>query len=361
MDLLWGSRGTKGQPGGGGWSQRGILVDFIGQVTTPSKLHLVLLDLLISISQFLTLLVSFAITLPSDLDAAASTLANLTIVPTTTTRTTNATTTTAAATVGMADSPSVVVTQSSSGLEQRPGPPGARVGTLSALRAPRSVATTMATTTTTRTHDPLAELRSSVLRASGGTEAARDYFGLLGLHEQEDDFDDEEDYPTSHLFPFERDVESESKVEDERYRELGGDVRELEQRGAAVSWENSFDTPQRSSQTKTHTHGEDGYTKDEYDREREDDDFALDVENEKEKDERGRTGDSYDPPTSKPNPIPSSSSMPIVAMPSPERVPFEPIAKLRFRHVWNEIKPGSFRESFERSQVNELRNVEEGR
>lgn len=79
MDVSWGSHGTKGSTGG--WTQRGLVVDFIGQVSTPSRLHLVLLDVLIAALQLLTLLVSFAITLPSDLDASTETETETTTPP----------------------------------------------------------------------------------------------------------------------------------------------------------------------------------------------------------------------------------------------------------------------------------------
>jgi hypothetical protein len=42
-------------------------------------------------------------------------------------------------------------------------------------------------------------------------------------------------------------------------------------------------------------------------------------------------------------------------------IPFEPIAKLRFRHIWNEVKPGSFKHSFETREEDGLRDQEEGR
>ncbi|KAK4051983.1 hypothetical protein OIO90_004513 [Microbotryomycetes sp. JL221] len=57
VHLLDGSRGTKGSDG---WIQRGLFVDFVGQVVTPSRIHLFLLDLLISILQFLVIVVAFA-------------------------------------------------------------------------------------------------------------------------------------------------------------------------------------------------------------------------------------------------------------------------------------------------------------
>ncbi|GAA5852415.1 hypothetical protein JCM8547_006774 [Rhodosporidiobolus lusitaniae] len=71
--VLWhsmrGSRGTKGEKG---WYQGGIVVDFIGQAVTPSKTHLILLDLLLALLQLATLLVAFGATVPSDLDASAA-------------------------------------------------------------------------------------------------------------------------------------------------------------------------------------------------------------------------------------------------------------------------------------------------
>jgi hypothetical protein len=129
MDLVWGSRGTKGELG---WSQRGILIDFIGQITSPSKLHLIVLDSLLALLQFLTLIISFSITLPSDLDASTS----------------STTTPTPAITVE-ADGDTIRVTST--------------------------------TVTVARDVDDSA----AATEGGGGdrSEAARDYFGLLGLHE----------------------------------------------------------------------------------------------------------------------------------------------------------------------------------
>ncbi|GJN90372.1 hypothetical protein Rhopal_003383-T1 [Rhodotorula paludigena] len=63
-----GSRGTKGPRG---TYQRGIILDFVGQAVTPSLLHLLLVDLLLSLCQLTTLLLAFAATVPNDLDAAS--------------------------------------------------------------------------------------------------------------------------------------------------------------------------------------------------------------------------------------------------------------------------------------------------
>ncbi|KDE05342.1 hypothetical protein MVLG_04257 [Microbotryum lychnidis-dioicae p1A1 Lamole] len=52
-----GSRGTKGTKR---WSSTGLIVDFVGQAITPSKSHLVLLDLLIALSQFVLIVLVFA-------------------------------------------------------------------------------------------------------------------------------------------------------------------------------------------------------------------------------------------------------------------------------------------------------------
>ncbi|SCZ87826.1 BZ3500_MvSof-1268-A1-R1_Chr2-3g05294 [Microbotryum saponariae] len=52
-----GSRGTKGTKR---WSSTGLIVDFVGQAITPSKSHLVLLDLLIALSQFVLIILVFA-------------------------------------------------------------------------------------------------------------------------------------------------------------------------------------------------------------------------------------------------------------------------------------------------------------
>ncbi|GAA5933511.1 uncharacterized protein JCM15063_001333 [Sporobolomyces koalae] len=200
IDYVYGARGTK--PLNGGWTQKGIVLDFVGQLITPSNWHMILLDLLIALCQFLTLVVSFAITLPSDLDASTST--------------------------STTDDPSSL---SSS--------------------AP---------------NDP------TVTGQSAPAEAARDYFGLLGLDPSYDDDDDDD------------------------YLDLGD--------GTAVD-------------------GDD-----------DDDQYKP-----------------YDP-------------VPLTRIDSgtvkQERIPFEPIAKLRWRHVWNEIKLSTTQHrQHEYDRI--VRDTEEGR
>ncbi|KAM0786360.1 hypothetical protein ACM66B_001831 [Microbotryomycetes sp. NB124-2] len=56
VHALDGSQGTKGS----NWSQRGLFVDFVGQVATPSKIHLLVLDLIIAFLQYLVIIVGFA-------------------------------------------------------------------------------------------------------------------------------------------------------------------------------------------------------------------------------------------------------------------------------------------------------------
>ncbi|GAA5907463.1 uncharacterized protein JCM6883_001214 [Sporobolomyces salmoneus] len=246
MDWAWGSRGTKGT----GWAQRGVLIDWIGQVSTPSKFHLLALDALIALFQLLTLLVSFAITLPSDLDASTTT-------------------------TGATGTRSVTV------LDQE----GVQV----------------TVTAESTAHTPLAEAGTNGEEAS---EAARDYFGLLGLHE-EDEFNEEDGFD-----------EFELASEEEEDEEVT--------------------TRRRKGKRKRGYESISGHT--------DDGEFALSEDY----DEDSLYG-------------PSSPRSITSAIPTRERIPLKPIAKLRFRHIWNEIKPGSFRNSFERVQEEGLRVQEEGR
>ncbi|SCV74931.1 BQ2448_7960 [Microbotryum intermedium] len=62
--LVHGLQGSKGTKGNRGWSSRGIVVDFVGQAITPSKAHLLLLDLAIALSQFVLILLVFADPVP---------------------------------------------------------------------------------------------------------------------------------------------------------------------------------------------------------------------------------------------------------------------------------------------------------
>ncbi|BGP33505.1 hypothetical protein JCM10296v2_005309 [Rhodotorula toruloides] len=66
---LLGSQGTKGRLG---YVQRGVMLDFVGQVVTPSTFHLVALDIVLAALQLATLLVAFGATVPSDLDSSSS-------------------------------------------------------------------------------------------------------------------------------------------------------------------------------------------------------------------------------------------------------------------------------------------------
>ncbi|GAA5963871.1 hypothetical protein JCM8115_006360 [Rhodotorula mucilaginosa] len=70
LHAITGSQGTKGPRG---YVQRGLVLDFVGQVFTPSTLHLVALDVLLAFLQLVTIVLAFGATVPTDLDATTST------------------------------------------------------------------------------------------------------------------------------------------------------------------------------------------------------------------------------------------------------------------------------------------------
>ncbi|GAA6025380.1 hypothetical protein JCM11491_002698 [Sporobolomyces phaffii] len=283
MTLLWGSRGTKGPTG---WAQRGIVVDFIGQRTTPSKVHMVALDLLIALLQFLTLVVSFAITLPSDLDASTSTSTSSgPVVPTTTTTTTGVTVT---VTMAPAVAPAT-----------RPAEPAG--------------------------------------------EAARDYFGLLGLHEDDSDSDDDL-RDVAGFGEFELSSEGEDDDNDIVAARHGRGKRKRTRGGGGLY-----------EAVEGHDHRDDEHAIVDEDDDDYNDDAGVDLyygpASTSASSSRAAAAAATTTTTK-----PADPGTAVVAAPR-ERVAFVPIAKLRFRHVWNEVRPGSFVDSFER----DLRDEEEGR
>ncbi|GAA5979093.1 hypothetical protein JCM5350_007063 [Sporobolomyces pararoseus] len=289
MDYVWGSRGTKGSQAGG-WNQKGILIDFIGQISTPSKIHLISLDLLVGLFQLLTLLVSFSITLPSDLEASSSS----STVP-------------------------VTITQQTQ----------TQTGTTSII----------ITATTTNTNGTT----SSSVNDSSSSEAARDYFGLLGLHESNDQ-EDESTHTSYREFEL---TSSSSSSETEEEEEGEVEVRRESSRGLGRGG--------GYEQTRQFDDQDD----DDIDQGDFDGSILDHGREEEEQDEIDLYGPSSPSLSSTTTKQPSTSAA--VHYYQRERIPLNPIAKLRFRHVWNEIKPGSFKESFERVEENGLRDIEEGR
>ncbi|GAA5824884.1 hypothetical protein JCM5353_006936 [Sporobolomyces roseus] len=253
IDLVWGSRGIKGS----GWTQGGIIVDFIGQVTKVGRKHLLGLDALIALSQALTIIISFSITLPSDLDASTST--------------------------------------SNGGEAAEIGGEG----------------------------------------ASG--EAARDYFGLLGLHEnsfiEEEEGEDELDRMGY--------TEYELGEEEERIQEIPQRRRRRRRRKSGNQYEGLGMQDDRGEDDS------DDYVElDRYGRAHL---FLFLARNVDKAVKLNFSSLSDEPSTSKL--LPSSSTR--------ERIVVPPIAKLRLRHVWNEVKWNT-RRAKESREVFDLTREEEG-
>jgi len=256
VDSVWGSRGTKGN----GWTQSGIIVDFIGQRTRPSTNHLLALDALIALAQFLTITISFSITLPSDLDASTAN----------------------------------------------------------------------------------GETETNGELTTGG-EAARDYFGLLGLHERsvvEEEGDGIEGfgYEDFELEEEERRIEQVARRKRRRsgnaYEEVGNqdednvfdDDDDLEMNDYGTSFLKALRRRIKENHAQSIS-------------------FVL----------RNETYLSASTSTSK---LPSSLSTSSRTN-TRERIVIAPIAKLRFRHVWNEVKWNSRRAKEDR-EVFDLTREEEG-
>jgi len=228
-------------------------VDFIGQVTKVGRKHLLGLDALIALSQALTIIISFSITLPSDLDASTS----------------------------------------NGGETVEMGGEG----------------------------------------ASG--EAARDYFGLLGLHEnsfiEEEEGEDELDRMGY--------TEYELGVEEERIQVI--QPRKRRRRKSGNQYEGLGMQEDREEDDS-----DDYVESDRYGRAHL---FLFLARNVDKTVKLNFSSLSDEPSTSKL--LPSSSTR--------EQIVVPPIAKLRLRHVWNEVKWNT-RRAKESREVFDLTREEEG-